>query len=208
MHIFVEHRKMKNIVYILGLVVMLVISYFIYDYFMSTKLRCNQIHQQTSLNFSTKIKVLKDRVGLNIGKSNIQKLSDSAQKVAINLQACCVAASNHFIDGSQYLECQKSANNYEKILTKLSQNTETQLPEPTKTIVKPMAVPTNNNDNSPAAIEAPPTPSAENGRSTEIQPANTKANTKPQPDEIEALVDEAMSVSDELNQKIKSLQME
>lgn len=207
---------MKNIVYILGLVVILVISYFIYDYFMSTKLRCNQLHQQTSLNFSTKIKLLKEKVGLNIGKSNIQKLSDSAQKVAINLQACCVAASNHFIDGSQYLECQQAANNYEKILAKLSQNTETQgassINEANNTTAKSQDTsikkPQHKTHRSnPSVIKPAPPVATKSDRETELSKNNTKSD-KTEPDRIEALVDQAMSVSDELNQKIKSLQME
>ena len=192
---------------------MLVISYFIYDYFMSTKLRCNQIHQQTSLNFSTKIKVLKDRVGLNIGKSNIQKLSDSAQKVAINLQACCVAASNHFIDGSQYLECQQSANSYEKILTKLSQNTESQpltTNQPTTTASEPTVMENNKNDTSIIALS--PKNSNESTSLTDTN-NNKKVQTNEtetiiEADEIENLVDQAISVSDKLNQKVKNLKAE
>lgn len=109
--------KMRNIVYILALLVLLTISYFIYDAYIAKTRPCEQIFQQTSLNFKTNIKILEDNVSFDVGKSQIHTLSESSQKVAINLQACCVAAN---IGDVNYLQCQSSANRFEVELNDFS----------------------------------------------------------------------------------------
>ena len=199
---------MRNIVYVLALLVLLTISYFIYDGYIATARPCEQIFQQTSLNFKTKVQILEDNVSFDVGKNRIQTLSESSQKVAINLQACCIAAKTGGVD---YLQCQSAANDFETKFAALDKNVNDK-----KTIDQRVTL----------------GQSTEIGLKTEKRTDGTKSDkpsetivagiVAPQPqnapikpvkyislrEEVDALINDARITSSKLNQNIKANNLE
>ena len=55
---------------------------------------CAGILQQTAPRLETHLEIIKNKGAVEVGHEQIQKLSDSAQKVGLHLKTCCIGLRN------------------------------------------------------------------------------------------------------------------
>jgi hypothetical protein len=100
-----------------AVVVILVIGYFVYDLLRPA---CDSIFEQTATRVSAKLQILRTPEELSIGREQVQALSDSSQKVALHLKACCVAQIDSHISPAQLQTCIAGAKDYEASVNQAS----------------------------------------------------------------------------------------
>ncbi len=104
----------KSIVAVVGTVVVLAIAYFAYDLLKPVVAPCETIYRQTKTSLGSKIEILKVRGEVFVGEEKLQDLTERAQVTAANLQTCCIALNSGAVSSDQFLQCQRTAGDYER----------------------------------------------------------------------------------------------
>ena len=115
---------MKNpIVIIIIALVILAIVYFAYDIFKPKMTSpCESIFQQTQVKLTSSLDVIKSKGEITIGPEKIQELTESAQRVALNLKTCCIMSNSGKLNSEEFLKCQAMGDQYQKGISDLAQN--------------------------------------------------------------------------------------
>ena len=114
----------KTIIIVAGMIVALVIAFFVYDIMKSVVSPCETIFEQTSIQLGSKLKILQTQGELVIGKEKIQDLTETAQVTALNLKTCCIVLNAAKVDSSQFLQCKDAAKEYEAKVDNVLANVE------------------------------------------------------------------------------------
>jgi hypothetical protein len=100
--------------------IFLALAFLAHNYYMKTS--CEGIFQQTQLNLASSIEVLELKGEIGFANDKIQDLTESAQLVALNLKACCVAADNGLMPQADFLQCKNSAGKFEMQIAQAAKN--------------------------------------------------------------------------------------
>ena len=103
----------RILIVISGILIFFTVAFLGYDLLKKSVSPCDSIFEQTTTQLDTKLKLAKAEAGLSIGKEKIQDLTEDAQKMALNLKACCVVLDAGQVNSNQFLTCKDSAEKYE-----------------------------------------------------------------------------------------------
>lgn len=87
-----------------------VIAYFAYDLLRPA---CDSIFEQTATKISATVELFKNKEKLQVGREQVQALTESSTNIAVYLKACCVAQISGHISADQLRTCMDGAKNYE-----------------------------------------------------------------------------------------------
>ena len=105
--------KNRMLIVFSGMLIFFVVAYLGYDLIKRRISPCDSIFEQTTTQLDTKLKLANAEAELSIGKEKIQDLTEEAQKMALNLKACCVVSGAGKINPNQFLKCKESERMYE-----------------------------------------------------------------------------------------------
>jgi hypothetical protein len=95
----------------------------VFGYFAYDRLRppCDAIFEQTATRVDAKLSLIKSAdAEVLIGREKVQELSQSAQKLALNLKACCVACGGN-LNVADFLRCKSDGDQQEERLERLAE---------------------------------------------------------------------------------------
>jgi hypothetical protein len=84
-----------------------------YDVIRAKAAPCDAIFQQTAVNLSTHLQILKVEGELRIGREAVNELDERAQMAALDLKTCCTVLDAGRIDPEQFLQCKSKARAYD-----------------------------------------------------------------------------------------------
>ena len=82
---------------------------------------CDGIFQQTAPKVEANLKIIENEGAFAVSRAQIQKLSESAQKVGLHLKTCCTVLDGGKLDSTQFQQCIDNASGYEKHLGRVAQ---------------------------------------------------------------------------------------
>lgn len=111
-------KKQQPLMIIAGMFVVLALGYFIYD---RMRPRCDTFIEQTATRLSAKLHFIQSANSeMMIGREKVQELTDSSQKVALHLKACCQGQQSGSFSADQYQMCVNGAKDYENTVIQVT----------------------------------------------------------------------------------------
>ena len=103
----------RTLITIVGMILFIVVAYFVYDLLKASLSPCETIFEQTSLQLTTKLNVVQTSGEVLVGREKVQELTEAAQVTALNLKACCIVLNAGKVDSGQFLQCKDATKRYE-----------------------------------------------------------------------------------------------
>jgi hypothetical protein len=82
---------------------------------------CEKVFQQTAPKLEAHLKIIKQTGSLVISHQQIQKVSDSAQKVGLHLKTCCFVLEGGKLNPAQFQQCIDKASAYDRQIALVAQ---------------------------------------------------------------------------------------
>jgi hypothetical protein len=113
---------MKPVVYFVASVTVLVVIWIAYDLVRSRS--CEQLLEQSAPSLRTSIGFLNAKGEIALGRTQIQALSEGADKLNVQLKACCISRQKQYISDAEYKSCLQRAQAYEGRVREVKKNVE------------------------------------------------------------------------------------
>ncbi|GGB05517.1 hypothetical protein [Puia dinghuensis] len=113
----------KTYLVIPATILSLVIIFLLYKYITRPEPdSCDTIFQQTAVQLTSSLQILKQTGEISVGEKKIQDLTEAAQIVALNLKTCCIMNMKHQISSEDFLKCQQIGDKYNQQVNDLANN--------------------------------------------------------------------------------------
>jgi hypothetical protein len=113
---------MKALAYFAVSVTVLVVIWITYDLVRSRS--CEQLLEQSAPSLRTSIGFLNAKGEIALGRTQVQALSEGADKLNVQLKACCISRQKQYISDSEYKSCLQRAQAYEGRVQEVKKNVE------------------------------------------------------------------------------------
>lgn len=103
-------KKMLPIIIVTFLII--IGTYLFTIYFLMWLRPCESVLAQTTVQLGGNLGVAKTKGELVIGRQAVQEITDQVQGIALNLKTCCILLHDDKVTSTEFLRCQRTANDY------------------------------------------------------------------------------------------------